>query len=261
MTLTIKKVSFTGIILSTLFISACVTPSPNTSTGTNIFGGGGFNLKSLIVTKILTDKTSVSSSLKWNVVSGADHYELSRVQDSGSEIILKGIIPNNTLTYSDPNLKQDSSYQYIIRALDSRNKVIASEKTPSIKPISSNDLEATTITGLKPLPDTNRITRDTNLSWSSVPNVDLYYASITNDAIGKQILGIFTKNTTLNTNILSSPENPSDIIKLELPILTEGLAVSVQHKFSVYTIKFNDKVLEKATAIGIRQSPEVNLII
>lgn len=261
MALTMKKGSLLIITSFTLFISSCVSSNPNTTTGTNMFGGGGFNLKSLIVTKMLTDKTSVSSSLKWNVVAGADHYELSRVQDNGSEVILKGIIPNTTLTYNDPNLKQESSYQYILRAIDSRNKVIVSEKTPLIKPISSNDLQATEITGLRPLPDTNRITRETNLSWSSVPSADLYYASITNDAIGKQILGIFTKSTTLNTNVLNSPENPSDIIKLELPILTEGLAVSVQHKFSVYTIKFNNKELEKATAIGIRQSPEVNLII
>jgi hypothetical protein len=256
---TVKKHKPLIISFFIIFSSACASNTPNN--GTNIFGGGGFNLKGLIVTKILTDKTSVSSSLKWNTIGGADHYELSRIQDNGSEVVIRAVIPSNTTIYNDPSLKQDSSYQYILRAVDSKNKLIASEKTSSIKPISSNDLESTEITDLKPLPDSNRITRETNLKWSSVPNADLYYASITNDAVNKQIFGVFTKSNSINTNTLTSPENPSEIIKLELPILTDGLAISVQHKFSVYTIKFNNKDVEKATAIGIRQSPEVNLII
>ncbi|MFN8577684.1 MAG: hypothetical protein U0354_12580 [Candidatus Sericytochromatia bacterium] len=251
------KLFIIGALIS--FTSSCVNNNPNGNT--NIFGGGGFNLKGLIVTKILTDKTSVSSSLKWNTIGGADHYELSRLLDNGSEVIIRAIIPSNATTYSDPNLKQDSSYQYVLRAVDSRNKMIAQEKTPIIKPINSNDLQATEVLDLKALPDINKVTRETVLKWSSVSNADLYYASITNDAVNKQIFGVFTKSTSINTNSLNSPENPSEIIKLELPILTDGLAISVQHKFSVYTIKFNDKDVEKATAIGIRQSPEVNLII
>ena len=246
---------FSAVILS--IATSCASPTSNTG----IFGGSDFNLKSLVVTKILPDRTSVSASLKWNPISGADHYELSRVQDSGTEVNIKSVIPNATLTFNDANLRQESSYQYIIRAVDSKNKLISTGKTETIKPISSTDLPATQILDLKPLPDSNRITRETNLKWSSVDNVDLYYPAITNDASGKQIFGVFTKNNTINLNTVSSPENLSDIIKLELPILTDGLSISVQHKFSVYTIKFNNKELEKATAIGIRQSPEVNIII
>jgi len=237
-------------------VSSCSSPG-----STGVFGGNNFNLKSLIITKILTDKTSVSSTLKWTGISGADHYELSRVQDNGSEIIIKSIIPNNTLTYNDQNLKQDSSYKYVIRAVDVKNVLLKSETTESIKAISSTDLQAAQIEDLKPLPEINRITRETNLKWSSVNNADLYYPSIVNDAVGKQIFGIFTKNNTVNLNTVTSPENPADNVKLELPILTDGLAISLQHKFSVYTIKFNNKEMDKVTAIGIRQSPEVNIII
>ena len=245
------------ITVSSILILAASCATTPTST----LGGSDFNLKGLIVTKILTDRTSVSSSLKWNQVGGADHYELSRVQDSGSEIVIRAVIPNATVSYSDPNLKEDSSYQYVIRAVDAKNKLISSGKTELIKPISSTDLQATQIADLKPLPDINRITRETTLKWSSVNNVDLYYPAIVNDSVNKQIFGVFTKNNTINLNSISSPENPSEIIKLELPILTDGLAISLQHKFSVYTIKFNNKEVDKATAIGIRQSPEVNIII
>lgn len=255
--ISVNKIKGLGLISLAVMTASCAVG--NSTTG-NVFGSS-FGLKSLIVTKILTDRTSVSSSLKWNTIGGADHYELSRSQDNGSEIVIRAVIPNSTITYSDPNLKQDSSYQYIIRAVDSKNKLIASEKTQVIKPINSTDLQATQIQDLKALPDTNRITRETSLKWSSVPNVDLYYPAITNDATNKQIFGVFTKSTNVNINTVTSPENPSEIIKLELPVLTDGLAISVQHKFSVYTIKFNDKDIEKATAIGIRQSPEVNLII
>ncbi len=229
-----------------------------------LFGGNDLNLQSLMVTKILTDRTAVSAALKWSPVSGADHYELARKQNGGGEVnIGPSKISKDILIYKDENLQENSSYKYIIRAIDSNNKVIQAIKgeTEDIKPITSTDLQATEIKDLKLPPELNKITRDTTLSWSSVANTDLYYTSITNVSSSKQIFGIFSKETNVNINVASSPVNPPDIIKQELPILTGGLEKAVQHSFTVYTIKFNNPELNKATAIGLRQSKEVSLIL
>ncbi len=254
-----KVLKSTLISMSILSLASC----SGTPTGTNntTYNGSNFGLKALIVTKILPDRTNVSSSLRWNGIGGADHYELSRIQDNGTKIgIGPTKITNTTLTFSDSDLKENSSYQYSIDAVDSNNRLISSDKTGNIMPINSTNLQATTIFDLK-LNETNSINRDTTIKWSSVADVDLYYTSISNDSTSKQIFGVFTKNTSVNLNLATSPENPPQLIKDQLPIFTNGLEPAVRHRLSVYTIKSDNKDFEKATAIGIRQSTEVKIII
>jgi hypothetical protein len=253
--------------LSIIFAAGILAFSIAGCSGPNnspLFGGNDLNLQGLMVTEILIDRTAVSSALKWSPVSGADHYELSRKQNGGNEVnIGPSKISKDVTSYSDLNLQENSSYKYIVRAIDSNNKVIMAQKgeTEDIKPITSTDLQASDIQGLSFPPELNKITRDATLKWSSVVNSDLYYASIINVSSSKQIFGVFTKETSVNINLASSPINPPDIIKQKLPILTGGLEKAVQHSFSVYTIKFNNAELEKATAIGLRQSKEVSLIL
>jgi len=243
-----------------MMVISSVGCGPNTP---GSLGGSDFGLQALMVTRINTDGTSVSSTLKWNQIGGADHYELARTQNGSSTEVNIGSskILNTATSYSDANLQQTASYKYIIRAIDANNKVISKGETEEISPITSTDLQAAEIQDMKFPPDSNTVSREANLKWSSIANSDLYYASIVNNSTSKQIFGVFTKETTVNINATSSPINPPDLIKQELPILTGGLEKEVRHKFNVYTIKFNNTDLTKATAIGLRQSREVLLIL
>jgi hypothetical protein len=234
---------------------------PYGSNTTPLFGGSDFNLQALMVTRINTDRTTVSSTLKWNPIGGADHYELSRIQNQGAEInIGPSKIANSTLAYSDQNLLEDVPYKYVIRAFDSINKQISKSETAEIKPITTSDLKASQILGLKPPPDSNTVFSDVNLTWSTVENSDMYYASVVNNLTNQQVFGVFTKQPGVNLNISESPVSPPVLIRQELPIKIGGLEKEVRHKFTVYTIKFNNTDLNKATAIGLRQSNEVFLI-
>lgn len=250
------------VSLITLGIIAISSTGCNPSNTPPLFGGGSdFNLQGLMITRINTDSTSVSSTLSWNQISSAKHYELSRIQDNGSETnIGPSTIDYNITTYLDVNLQQDLPYKYIIRAYDANNKQILKSETSQIKPISALDLKATEIQGLKPPPDSNTVASDINLKWSTVENTDLYYASIVNNLTNEQVFGVFTTDSNVNLNVSTSPKNPSEIIKKVLPIYTNGLQKEVRHKFTVYTIKANNADIDKATAIGIRQSKEVLLL-
>jgi hypothetical protein len=256
----ISRVKITGGLIA-LGVIAVSTASCGPSNAPPLFGGNDFNVQGLMITRINTDLTTVSASLKWNPISGSDHYELSRIQNSGAETPIGPTkIANTTTTYADLNLQQDVPYKYLIRAFDSNNRQITKGETGEIKPITATDLQATEITGFNPPPASNTVTSDINLKWSTVANADLYYANIVNNLTNKQVFGVFTKEPGINLNVGSSPINPPDIIKQELPILTLGLEKEVRHKFTVYTIKFNNADLNKATAIGLRQSKEVLLI-
>lgn len=244
--------------LTALTISACTTPGA--TNGSGIFGGS-LSLKSLMTTKITPDRTNVSATIKWNGVGGVEHYELARIENGSGEVSIgPSKITNTTLTYSDSNLNENSSYQYKIYAIDANNKTVASQTTEAIKPINSTDLKSTDILDLKP-GITNTITRGTTLKWSSVADTDLYYVDIVNDSTSNQIFGMYTKDTSINIDTMASPQTPSELITQQLPILNGGLAKSVKHKFSVYTIKFNNTDITKATAIGLRQSQEIDIII
>lgn len=251
------KKSFLGLFsLSLVFTSSCDTNS--------VLGGiGNFNLKSLIVTKISSvNKVTVSANLKWDIVANSIYYELAKVKDGGSEIAIgDSKIDRNTTSFNDTNLEENSSYKYIIRAIDSNNKLIKKEETAIIKPINSSELKSVKINNLSAQPVTNTISRESNLSWSSVEGIDLYYPSIENDSNGKKVFGIFTKDTKFNVNDDKSPITPEEIIKQELPVLTGGMEKAVRHKFSVFTIKFNSPDIQKATAIGIRESEVFYIII
>lgn len=249
--------SLSGLLALSLFTVFSVSCGPGSP-----LGGSDFNFQGLMVTKILPDKITVSSSLKWSPINGADHYELSRIQDNGAETgIGASKIPNSTVNFSDPNLQESSTYKYVIRAIDSNNKQITKSETLSIKPITSTDLKSAEIQDFLPPPAVNTITRETTLKWSSVPGTDLYYPSIINDASSKQIFGIFTKDSSVNINVTTSPFDPSELVKQEFPVLTGGLEKSVKHRFSVYTIRFDNPDPTKVTAVGLRQSKEVYLIL
>jgi len=251
-----KTKKYLGILLIFSSIFSLNSCDKNTS----LLGGNNFNLQALIVTKILPERTNVSATLKWSSIGGAAHYELYRKQDGGAEIpIGDSKITTEKTFFVDQNLKQDSEYEYIIHAINLNNKVIASGTVKNLKPITANELQPATITGLKVPPDVNVISRTANLSWSSVPGSDLYYSSIVNDQSGKQVFGMFTKETTININ-KGSEFKPTELIQRELPLLDGGLANSVKHSFTVYTIKFNNPDAQKASAIGIRESEKVNLI-
>jgi len=242
--------------LSLMFLSSCGSNNPLGTSET-------FNLKSLTITKISsTNKVTVSANLKWNTVSNSAYYELSRIKNNGTEVPIGNSKINKDLTsFNDTNLEEFASYKYIIRAIDSNNKLIKKEETQLIKPINSSELKAVRINNLIPQPAVNPINRESNLSWTSVEDANLYYPSIENDSNNKKVFGIFTKNTKFSINDSNSPVVPEDIITQELPILTGGMEKAVRHKFSVFTIKFNNTDTKKATAIGIRESDVFYIIL
>ena len=64
-----KSVSF---LLSTAVIALTTSCAPPTSTPSTL------SLQSIIMTKILPEKTTVSTRLKWSDVWGAKYYEVAR---------------------------------------------------------------------------------------------------------------------------------------------------------------------------------------
>ena len=92
--------------------SSCTAPTSTPST---------LSLQSIIMTKILPEKTTVSTRLKWSDVWGAKYYEVARSQDGAKEIEVSSNLTASS--FIDENLKEGSNYKYTIRAIDSNNKL------------------------------------------------------------------------------------------------------------------------------------------
>lgn len=243
-----KSVSF---LLSTAMIALSTSCAPPTSTPSTL------SLQSIIMTKILPEKTTVSTRLKWSDVWGAKYYEIARSQDGAKEIEVSSNL--TTSAFNDENLKEGSTYKYTVRAIDGNNRLVSQSQTTELKSISSVELKEPEIKDLKSRPETNTVDRLATLSWSSVAGADLYYASITNKVNNKPIFGVYTKDTNINININASPEKPLDLLALEMPVLINGMEKDIKHAFAIYTIKFDNK--EKPTSIAVKKSQEFDLIL
>lgn len=237
-------------ILSITFACSQPTATPSVLT-----------LQGIMLTKVMPDKTTITSRLQWNSVWGVSYYEVVRVENGKEVNVSTPKVPTSTLSLVDnaTTLTETGEYKYIVRAIDANNKLISQGETGKLKPIGSNILPKVEIQNLKPLPEVNTVSRLENITWSSSSPVDLFYSEIVNASNNKQIFGVLTKDATINLNINGSPILPTGILKDELQILTNGMEKGVEHKFSVYSIKYDNK--EKPTSVGIRKSEEFKLMI
>jgi hypothetical protein len=237
-------------ILSISF--ACTQPTATPSVLT---------LQGVMLTKVMPEKTTITSRLQWNSVWGVNYYEVVRVENGKETNVATPKVPTSTLSLLDSStsLTETGEYKYIVRAIDANNKLISQGETGKLKPIGSNVLAKVDIQNLKAFPEVNTVSRLENITWSSSTAADLYYPEIINSTTNKQIFGVLTKDPTINLNINGSPILPTGILTQELPMLTNGMEKGVEHRFSVYSIKFDNK--EKPTSVGIRKSDEFKLMI
>ncbi|MFN8671787.1 MAG: hypothetical protein U0457_06825 [Candidatus Sericytochromatia bacterium] len=221
---------------------------------------GSLDLKAVALTKIDLDKITSQSKIKWNLVSGAEYYELARIEN-GKEIILNSNKKSKDINfYIDNDIKMNSKYKYRLYALDINNKPISKGETSEIVTFSTSDIQEPELTNYN-LIEKNKVSREEKMKWLKNPNVDFYYSIVKDTKNNKQIFGVFSKDSTVDLNTYV-PDITFDFFNTEIPIIVKnGFELNNDYKFSVYSIKTNSKEIDKINSMIMKQSKEILLTL
>lgn len=88
---------------------------------------------------------SISATLKWTKVDGANQYRVSRSDDGTERFVVRSMVPANYTAFRDgggiANLAVGNEYKYLVEAIDSSGRVIA-RGNDNVKPLYPLDVPA-----------------------------------------------------------------------------------------------------------------------
>ncbi|MFV0362426.1 MAG: fibronectin type III domain-containing protein [Suipraeoptans sp.] len=142
----------------------------------------------------VTAKDTTTITVDWDAASGADYYEIYRsLQADDGFVMIAG--PLVETTYEDTNLTPDTTYYYIVRAVQECETCggIGPESATTMKVLGQPSNIQATATG----------TTTIDVEWVAAVNATSYmlYRSLTVDGTYEQIGGTITGTTYADTNL------------------------------------------------------------
>lgn len=106
--------------------------------------------------------TSTTIKVSWNKVSGAKKYEVYR--KAGSAKKWTKVKTTTSTSYTDKNVKNSTTYKYMVKAVDSKSKVLSTSASTTIRCISAPKLSS--VTSAK---------KGVTFKWNKVTGASGYY--------------------------------------------------------------------------------------
>lgn len=262
-----KITAFATTGLLSAFALGCSSPTGTPSLGVTTDVKNFYLSATAFTTINEKNKTFISATILWPALLGINYYKLIKTTGTGESAPVERIGPpkiaNTVTSFIDSDLSEGETYSYIIKAYDTKNKVIdgSRQDVTDLTPIGGQNLPVSTISSPK---DNAKIMDKTKFSWSTAQQVDMYYVQLL-DIGGEIVMGAYTDfNTTeiefpLKTSPIAEKDLPRALLE-KLPIETSlGIEEGKSYKLRVVTIKSNTGKVKEAKAIGIRYSPFITV--